>query len=69
MRPPSLHTCPAQALSLLAAHASFFSHGHTAAASSQPFRTSLGTQVGPRVGFLEAPPRIGEGLPGGVLMG
>ncbi|XP_040513113.1 arf-GAP with coiled-coil, ANK repeat and PH domain-containing protein 1 isoform X1 [Gallus gallus] len=33
------------ALSLLAAHASFFSHGHTAAASSQPFRTSLGTQL------------------------
>ncbi|XP_042749962.1 arf-GAP with coiled-coil, ANK repeat and PH domain-containing protein 1-like isoform X2 [Lagopus leucura] len=33
------------ALSLLAAHASFFSHGHTAAASSQPFRTSLGTQM------------------------
>ncbi|XP_065586459.1 LOW QUALITY PROTEIN: arf-GAP with coiled-coil, ANK repeat and PH domain-containing protein 1 [Cyrtonyx montezumae] len=33
------------ALSLLAAHASFFSHGHTAAASSQPFRTRLGTQL------------------------
>lgn len=45
MRPPSLHTFPPQALSLLAAHASFFSHGHTAAASSQPFRTSLGTQL------------------------
>lgn len=65
MRPPSLHTFPPQALSLLAAHASFFSHGHTAAASSQPFRTSLGTQVGPRVGFLGAPPGLGRVSQGG----